>query len=367
MATTRGTLEHRVVRLSWGAAVAVVGTIIGVVVVTRIFVAAHRPLSWALAAVVAAVLLDPVVDRLAHHLRRAPAVALTFIGVGVLAVGTAYLVFDDIETALDRLQTVAPEAAAEIEARDDELGELARDGRLSQRVDSFVEVLEERATGGEEVLRTTAGSGPTYLVGAILTVFLLTYGPRIAAGALAQDQDVERRNRVVAITAPAIKQARRAVVLTTGFALLYGLVATALSQSLELPAPAAIGFALAVLALLPHVGLVVGSIPLLLLTVAFRSGALALTLAVVVIAVQGADSLYLRPWIARRAVHVGLLVPWVVALMGYAIYGVGGAGYGVLIAVFGLAVLDGLQQANEVRTGGVPAVAAGEDPPAASV
>lgn len=358
MAETRGTLEHRVVRLSWGAAVAIVGTIIGIVVATRIFVAAHRPLSWAMAAVVAAVLLDPVVDRLTHHLRRAPAVALTFIGVGVLTVGTAYLVFDDVEQALDRLQTVAPEAAAEIEGRDDGIGELARDGRLSQRVDSFVAVLEERATGGEEVLRTTAGSGPTYLVGAILTVFLLTYGPRIAAGALAQDRDAERRNRVAAITAPAIKQARRAVVLTTGFALLYGSIATLVSQSLELPAPAAIGFAVAVLALLPHVGLAVGSVPLLLLTIAFRSGALALTLAVVVIVLQGLDSLYVRPWIARRAVHVGLFVPWVVALMGYAIYGVGGAAYGVLLAVFGLAVLDGLQQANEVRTGGVPAVAA---------
>lgn len=362
MAATPGTLEHRVVRLSWGAAIAVVGTIIGIVIVTRIFVAAHRPLSWALAAVVAAVLLDPVVDRLTHHLRRAPAVALTFIGVAVLTVGTAYLVFDDVESAIDRLETVAPEAAAEIEARDDGLGELARDGRLGERVDSFVAVLEERATGGEEVLRTTAGSGPTYLVGGILTIFLLTYGPRIAAGALEQDRDDERRNRVAAITAPAIKQARRAVVLTTGVALLQGLIATAVSQSLELPAPAAIGFAVAVLAVLPHVGLVVGAIPLLLLTIAFRSGVEALAIGVVVLFVQGLDSLYVRPWIARRAVHVGLFVPWVVALMGYALYGVGGAAYGVLIAVFGLAVLDGLVQANEVRTGGVPADDAGGAP-----
>lgn len=355
MAATRGTLDHRVVRLSWGAAIAVVGTIIGLIVATRMFVAAHRPLSWALAAAVAAVLLDPVVDRLGHHVRRAPAVALTFIGVAAVAVGTTYLVFDDIEQALDRLQSVAPEAAAEIEDRRDGLGEVARDGRLVQRVDSFVAVLEERMTGGDEVLRTTAGSGPTYFVSAILTIFLLTYGPRIAAGALAQDRDEARRNRIAAIVVPAIGHARRAVVLTTGFALLQGLIVTAVSQALGLPAPAAIGFAATVLALLPHVGLVVGSVPLLLLTIAFRSGAMALTLALVVIVVQGLDSLYLRPWIAARSVHVGLFVPWVVALLGYAIYGVGGAAYGVVIAIFGLAVLDGLQQANAVRTGGVPA------------
>lgn len=356
MATPRGTLEHRVVRLSWEASGAIVGTIIAIVVATQIFVAAHRPLSWALAAVVAAVLLDPVVDRLARHIRRAPAVALTFLALAAIGVGTTYLVFGDVEQALDQLQEAAPEAAAEIEDRTDGLGEVARDGRLAERVDSFVAVLEERVTGGDEVLRTTAGSGPSYFVGAILTIFMMTYGPRIAAGALAQDPDEARRNRIAAVSGPAISHARRAIVLTVGVALLQGLVTTGIAQQLDLPAPAALGFALAVLALLPHVGLLVGAIPFLLLVIGFRSATTAVPLALAVVVVQALDSMYVRPWIARRSVHVGLFVPWVIALLGYAVYGIGGAAYAVLVAVFGLAVLDGLQQANEVREGGVPAV-----------
>jgi hypothetical protein len=44
-------------------------------------------------------------------------------------------------------------------------------------------------------------------------------------------------------------------------------------------------------------------------------------------------------------VHVGLLVPWAVALIGYAAYGVGGAAYGLAFAVFGLALID--QRARE--------------------
>jgi predicted PurR-regulated permease PerM len=335
--------------------VAIVGTIIGLIVATRIFVAAHRPLSWALAAVVAAVLLDPVVDRLSRHIRRAPAVALTFLALAAISVGTAYLVFGDVEHALDQLQVSAPEAAAQIEDRTDGLGELARDGRLVQRVDSFVAVLEERVTGGDEVLRTTAGSGPSYFVGAILTIFLMTFGPRMAAGALAQDPDEARRNRVAAVSGPAISHARRAIVLTSGVALLQGLVVTAIAQELELPAPAALGFAIAVLALLPHVGLIVGSVPFLLLTLGLRSATAGLLLAVAVVVVQALDSMYVRPWIAHRSVQVGLFVPWVVALLGYAVYGIGGAAYAVLVSVLGLAVLDGLQQANEVRVGGVPA------------
>jgi len=49
---------------------------------------------------------------------------------------------------------------------------------------------------------------------------------------------------------------------------------------------------------------------------------------------------------------VGLLVPWIVALLGYAVYGVGGAAYGVLLAVFTVAVLDRLEAANETRSAG---------------
>lgn len=349
MAVTRGTLQHRRVRLSGSAAVWVVGTFVGLVVAQRIFVAAHRPLSWAAASALAAMLLDPVVERLAVHIRRVPAVLLALVAIAAVGVGTTYFVFDDVERALDRLQEVAPEAAASVEDRNDRLGEIARDGRLGARVDSFVEVLERRATGGDDVLRTTAGTAPVYLVCAILTVFLLTYGPRIAKAAVEQDPDEDRRRRVSAITSLALRRARRAVLLTAAVATIMGLSATAVADWLDLPAPAALGFAIAVLALLPHVGLIVGSIPLLLLTVGFRSGTMAIALAVVVLVVQVLDSVLMRPWIARRTVHIGLLVPWVVALLGYAVYGIGGAAYSTIAVVFALAVIDQVQMANAVR------------------
>lgn len=328
------------------AALTIVGTLVVLVVGRGIFVKAHRPLSWAAAAAIVAVLIDPFVDRLADRIRRVPAVVLTFLLLGTVGVGSVYLVFDDVQTALDRLETAAPEAAATIEDRADRLGELARDGHLVERVDSFVAVLQERVTGGEDVLRSTAGTAPTYLVGAILTVFLLTYGPKLAGAALAQDPDADRRRRVTAIVGPAIARTRRAVVLTVGVALLLGLIATSVAEWLELPAPSALGFVVGVMALLPHVGLIVGSVPLLLLTLGFRSGAMAVTLAVVVIVVQALDSLLMRPWIARRTVHIGLLVPWVVAMLAYAVYGIGAAAYGLVVAVFVLAVLDRLDEAH---------------------
>ncbi len=349
MAATRGTLEHRVVRLSWGGALTIVATIVALIVLRRVFVAAHRPLSWALAAAIAAVLLDPIVDRLAHHVRRVPAVLLTFLALGAVGVGSTYLVFDEVEGALDRLETAVPEAAAQIEDRDDRIGEVARDAKVVQRADSFVAVLQDRVTGGDDVLRTTAGTAPTYLVCAILTVFLMTYGPRIAQGAIGQDPDKLRAQRVTLIVGAALSRSRRAVLLTAALAIVLGLAGAGVAVLLDLPAPSAAGMSIAVAALFPHVGLLAGSVPLLLLTLGFRSGALALGLLVAVLVLQAVDSTVVRPWIARRSVHVGLLVPWVVGLLAYAVYGIGAAGYGMILAVFGAALLDRLEAANEAR------------------
>ena len=98
------------------------------------------------------------------------------------------------------------------------------------------------------------------------------------------------------------------------------------------------------LSLFPHVGLTLGCIPLLLLALGFRSLTWRWCSLVVVLAAQLADSFLLRPHIAQQSVEIGLVVPWVVALLGYTIYGIGGAVYGTIYAVFGLAVLDQLER-----------------------
>jgi len=352
MASPTGTVERRLVRLSGRAALTIVGTIVVLMVLKRTFVAAHQPLSWAAAAVVAAVLLDPVADRLAVHIRRVPAVLLTFLAVGAVAVGTTYLVFDDVERALDRLETAAPDAARAIEDRDDRVGELARDFQLRERVRSSVRALEDRATGGGDVLRSTAGTAPTYLVCAILTVFLMTYGPRMARAALEQDPDLLRRGRIANVVGPAVGRARSAVVFAVGEALLVGLAVAAVAAVLDLPAPSALGFAAGVLSLFPYVGLAVGTIPLLLVALGFRSLLTALGLLAVVLVLQVVDALVVRPRLAARSVEIGLVVPWVVALVGYSVYGIGGAAYATAFAVFGLAVLDRLDDENRARTAG---------------
>jgi len=320
------------------------------VVAKRVFVAAHRPISWAVAAVAAAVLLDPIVDRLGRHIRRVPAVLLTFLALGAIGVGTAYLVFDEVEQAIDRLEAEAPNAAAAIEDRDDRVGELARDFELSARVDDAVDALSERVTGGEDVLVSTAGTAPAYLVCAILTIFLMTFGPRMAQAAIEQDPDQARRVRIARVVGPAVAHARSAVLYNALEALVVGLVVAAVATWLDVPAPYAVGFTAGVLSLLPYVGLTLGCVPLLLLTLGFNSLFAAIALLVVVIVAQLADSFVLRPHLARETVEVGLIVPLVVALVGYSVYGIGGAVFGVVYAILALALLDQLDRENRRLT-----------------
>jgi predicted PurR-regulated permease PerM len=350
-----GTVERRFVRLSLGSGVLIVVAAVGFVLATRIFVAAHRPLSWAAAAIVAAVVLDLIVDRLAPRIHRLPAVLLCFVTVAVAVIGVAYLALDDIEQAVDRLEESAPGAAEEIEARDDRVGQLARDLGLTERVDDFVVALDERfgTGGGEEVIRSTALTAPAYLAGAILTVFFMSYGPRLARSAVEQLPE-RHREGVATVVGLATVRARHAGLLTVADAAVVGLLAALVAWGLDLPAPAALGLVAAVAAILPHLGIVAGWIPVALLTLGFRSGSAAIGVAVLALALQAVDSFVIRRRI-DRTVRIGLLAPFVVLLLAHAVYGVGAAAFGWAYAVFALAVLDELVAESAT---------AGEPPPA---
>jgi predicted PurR-regulated permease PerM len=346
-----------VVRLSiWSGALVVAMAVAGIAAV-RIFLDAHRPLSWAAAAVVGAVVLDPIVDVLARRIRRVPAVLLCFVVVGGAALGIAYLAFDDIDRAIDRLQEAAPDAAARIEARDDRIGQVGRDLDLAGRVDDAVDALEDRfgSGGGEQVIRSTALTAPAYLVGAILTVFLMSYGPRLGRAALDQ-LPAARRDHVAVVFSRASRRARDAGLLTLADAATIGTAAGLAAWLLDLPAPAALGVVAGSMAVLTHLGIILGALPVLLLTLGLRSGTAAVVLAVATIALQAADSFLVRPRIDHH-VRIGLLVPVVVLVLAHAVYGVGAAVFGFAYAIFGLAVLDELLE--EAGSAGDPAAADG--------
>jgi predicted PurR-regulated permease PerM len=343
-----GPLPPRTMRVTARSAALGVGIVVAAIIAQRIFVAAHRPLSWAAAAVVVAVMIDPIVDVLDRRLPRIASVLIALLVLGVATWAVIYVAFDDLARAVDRVSDVAEDAAKELEDRQDSVGQTARDAEAARRVHDFVTAVNDRVAGGDEVLRSTANVAPTYFLGGILTLFLMSYGPRIARSAVEQLPDENVRVALSDMTIRAVQRARRAVLLTLAEGLVIGLAVTAAARLLSLPGAAALGLAAGVMSLLPHVGLVLGGVPLVLLVLALRSDTEAVIVAAVLVAAQLADSYWLRRKVSASSVHVGLLVPWVVALIGYAIYGVGGAFYGVILIVFVLAAVDELSRRSQI-------------------
>lgn len=342
MAATAPEPPHRVIRISARTAVLAVLAVVLSIMAQRLFVSAHQPLSWAVAAGIVAVLIDPVVDVLDRRLPRLLSVIIALLVAAAATWGVIYVAFDDLSSGVERLADSAREAASELEARDDGIGRAAEDVDATRRVDLFADALQERVTGTDDVLESTAGTAPTYFIGGILTLFLMSYGPRLARSAVDQLPDPRVRRDVEGVVTRALRRSRRAILYTVALGVAVGLAVAGVAVLLDVPAPAALGLAAGVMAMLPHVGLVLGTLPLMLLVLALRSDAAAIITVLVVLACQVGDSFWLRRRITRRSVHVGLLAPWVVALVGYKVYGVGGVAYGLPLAVFGLALLDEL-------------------------
>lgn len=331
---------ERPVRLTWRSAVLLVAVVMGFIVLRGAFIAAHRVLGWTFACIAVAVFVDPLVEAIGRFIPRVLAVILTFVLFAAAAGVLVFGVVDDLDREVGRLQDVAPGAIEDLENRQDELGRLARDLALTERTETFLDALDDRVGSGSGALAENAPSAPIYFVCAILTIFLLVYGPAIAKGGLGQIDHQRRRQVVTQVLEQAAHRARRTVsaLLTQGLVVLT--LTTATAQALDLPAPIVLGLIAGVAALLPDVGILMGAFPTVALTAAFHSVLAAVIVLAVALAIQLFEAFYVRRRVRDFGVDVGPAVIWIVALVGYTLYGPGMAFYGVIYAIFALAVID---------------------------
>jgi predicted PurR-regulated permease PerM len=109
---------------------------------------------------------------------------------------------------------------------------------------------------------------------------------------------------------------------------------------LDLPAPIALGLFVGLLSLVPYLGVLLGSIPLLLLAAASEPGWRTALVAALVLALQAGAIVVARYAIHLRTVRVGPTVIAITALVGFEVYGFGGVAVGLALAVFAMAALD---------------------------
>ncbi|MDQ1533720.1 MAG: hypothetical protein QOF28_1481 [Actinomycetota bacterium] len=312
-----------------------------------VIVAARRPLGWAVASVIAASVLAPLVERLGRHMRRAFAVVLVLL-LTVATVGVImWSLLQDLDKESKHLYEVAPVAARSIE-HSRRFGKTARDFKLEQRVTDAVATLRKQS---KNLAGKAASRAGTYFVCGVLTIFMLNWGPRMARSAGQQFKDPFRRARVERVAADAFVRWQHYVVYSLAQALAYGFVMWAACTALSVPAPTPLALVVGFLSIVPYMGVIVGAVPALLITAGLESFGRAGVLLAIVVGLQVVHVWFTQPRVVERSrLYIGPFVLITSITLGYRVYGSGGALFGSVLAVLGVAVLNAAGEGREPAT-----------------
>jgi len=320
-------------------AVALFGAALALV---RILMASQRVIGWVLAAAAIAALLYPMVTTLSRRMPRGLAVAIVALAtVGSVSV-VVYGAVDGIVREMGHLEDAAPRRIAELE-RSERFGEIARDFELRQRVERLVGSAPERLRGGTpaDALRSAATRGVAFLATAVLTLFFLLHGPEIAAAAARQVHDPERRATLERVGYRAYVRAFGYTRRTIGMAAVAGLLAYLLARAADVPGPAPLALWAGMWDVVPFLGAIVGTLPIVVLAAAVDPSK-GVLLAGIFIGYQIFESTVLQRRVERRTLRVGPFLTVTAGFAGLELYGIGGALLVLLAVVLAVAVADEL-------------------------
>lgn len=343
------TREPRTLYLSPRSVVLVIAAIGLALVARNIIERSSRVLGWFFAAAAVAGLVYPIVGALARYIRRGFALVIVVVVLLGSIGGLVYAVVDDVRTELDHLQEIAPDAAQRIEDSD-RYGEAARDFRLRERVESFVEGLPERLAGGDTaaVVRSATTRGLAYFVAFILTLFLVLHGPKLVRGGLGQISAPGRREHLTRVLGRAYIRAWRYLAGSLGIALATGLYTYVWCSLADVPGATVLAVFVALWSLVPFVGVAVGCLPVVLLALGLDlDSAWPWVLLAVFFAWQVFEAAVLRRRVTRSSIAVGPAATVIVGMLGLDLYGIGGALVGFGFAVFAIAVVDELAPTDD--------------------
>jgi predicted PurR-regulated permease PerM len=323
------------VRLTVGSVFLVIGAVVAGIALVNLFEAARRPFAWTIATGIVAWLLSGVISTLDRWMPRALAVITTVVGFVALAGGAVVGIRATIRSGLDRLRTALPAAAHELEQRYSSAAHF----HLAERTQSFVNSLDDRFGVRAEVA-AAAGTASTYVVTGVLTVFLVIYGPRFVSSALRQIPDPARQASLTTMVYQASGRARAYLLVILAQTITITAVCSAVFYLLNLPAPFVLAMLVGWLGAIPVVGIILGGLAPLLVAATELHDYTYPVLIVLLIGLQLLEALVIRPRLDRRTIPVGPTIMLVGNLIGFELYGIGGAIYTTAALVLAWAVIQ---------------------------
>lgn len=345
-------------RLTVGPAawILIFGSIVAALVLNNVLVAGRRPLGWAVAALVGAAALEPLVSLASRQMRRGLALVVVLLPVLGLVGLITWGVVGDLDAQVRRLQRDIPQVAADIESSE-RFGEAAQEFGLVDKAEEFASNLRRPSSQVGEEAR---GGASTWLLTLILTIFALGWGPRFSAAGLRQIKDADRRDRLARIVGRAFGRSQVYVDAAVLLGLATGVVAWATFRLVDLPAPTPLALVVGVASLVPSIGIVIAALPAALLAGGLVSPGTGFAIAAGGLVVQVLHRFALERS-TRGAAHPGAAVIVISFVIGYEVYGIGGSIVGMSLAVFVAALLDSLAEEEQAESAGL--VTAAELPP----
>ena len=131
----------------------------------------------------------------------------------------------------------------------------------------FVDQLPDQSIEVTSAATTLA----TFVVSGTLTLFLLLYGPRMFDAGFDQIRDERRRTELRRFAIVAVAKTQRYAMGSLAGMVFFGLITYVIARLIDLPAPTPLAVVAGVLSALPYFGLVLGALPLLLLSAGLTS------------------------------------------------------------------------------------------------
>ena len=324
---TRMSLSAR----SIGMIVLTVAAVAAFIGITR---ASVRVIGWMAAAASLAALIEPVVERLTHYMRRGVAVLVTLLLVLATVGGIAYLTINDVVHEVHVLQSSAPRRAAALE-RSQRFGSAARAFHLAEKTRSAVKEIPQRLRGGTsaDAIRAAGTRGVAYLATTVLTLFLIVNGRKLINAAIDQLGDEHRREAVRTAVHYGGRHGVRYTAGSLAMAGAAGFLVAGVARLVHVPGAAPLGLWAALWDIVPLIGVVIGALPVAILAAA-TNPTTGVVVFVFFVAYEVFETIVVQRRIERRSVHVGPFLTLVVGTAGLELYGLGGA----LISLFVLSV-----------------------------
>jgi predicted PurR-regulated permease PerM len=300
----------------------------------HLYESASRSIGWIVFSGCIALMLFPALNLLDKFLPRGIGVLVLVLFVATLISLPAYTVVDNVNRQSDKLEKTLPDRAAQLES-EGRFAKSFQEFELEKKTRSAIKGVPETLQGGSraEQIKANADRAIAFVAGGVLMIFFLLYGNKLVIGALSVIKEEKNRDETKQLLLRAYTRATLFGWSQIGLSVSAGVATYGICRISEIPAAGLLGVWVALWNIVPVFGVIIGSLPVVVLAGA-QSPRLALLLLLFFVTYETLESVVRYKLLGHKALRIDSIVTILVVFGGLELYGLGGALAGLVIASF---------------------------------